>query len=147
MNTSALRICHHQMLLKMNFGFRSLQLAKIMIFSTYPRLIYLVSFSRFFRFDSFLTFIGKSWKTYPEIYLEFQFSKSWARPYYWKSYPIVNFRILGHDTGRFLENSSKIEHFVEKWYPKRSGAWQRPIAGKLIQISTSFPEIGPAYAA
>ena len=44
MNTSALRICHRQMLLKMNFGFRSIQLAKIMIFSTYPRLIYLVSF-------------------------------------------------------------------------------------------------------
>ena len=47
MNTSALRICHHQMLLKMNFGFRSIQLAKIMIFSTYPRLIYLVSFHPF----------------------------------------------------------------------------------------------------
>ena len=45
MNTSALRICHQQMLSKMNFGFQLIQQAKITIFSTYQRLIYLVSFS------------------------------------------------------------------------------------------------------
>ena len=60
MNTSALRICHRQMLLKMNFGFRSIQLAKIMIFSTYPRLIYLVSFDfSFIRNGRFLDNLSK----------------------------------------------------------------------------------------
>ena len=32
----------------------------------------------------------------------------------WKTHPIVNFIMLEHDTGRFLENSSNIEHLVEK---------------------------------
>ena len=74
----------------------------------------------------------------------------------WKTHPIVNFRILGHDTGRILENSSKIEYLVEKWDSKNSGAWHRPISGKFIHqflwvsvivkyrshIWMSFPEIG-----
>ena len=33
---------------------------------------------------------------------------------FWKIHPIVNFRISGHDTGQFLENSSKTENLVEK---------------------------------
>ena len=45
----------------------------------------------------------------------------------WKTHPILNSIILGHDTGRFLENSSKIEHLVEKLNSKNSGAWHRPI--------------------
>ena len=64
----------------------------------------------------------------------------------WKTHPIVNFIILGHETGQFLENSSKIEHFVVKWYSKNSEAYNRPISGKFIQIWTSFPEIGLAHA-
>ena len=46
------------------------------------------------------------------------------------------FGILGRDIGRFLENSSKIEHLVENWYSKNSRAWHRPISGKLVHIST-----------
>jgi len=70
---------------------------------------------------------------------------------FWKSHPIVILRILvawvmPHDTGRFLENSSKIEHLVEKWYWKNYGAWNRPTYGKLIQIWMNFSEIGPAPA-
>jgi len=63
---------------------------------------------------------------------------------FWKTHPIFNFRIFGHDTSRFLENSSKIKHLVKKWYSKNSGAWYRPISGKLIQIWTTFPEIARA---
>ena len=33
----------------------------------------------------------------------------------------------GYELDRFLENSSKIKHWVEKWYTKNSGAWHRPI--------------------
>ena len=52
----------------------------------------------------------------------------------------------GHELDQFMENSSKIEHLVEKWYLKNSGAWHRPISGKLIQIWTGYQEIGPAHA-
>ena len=52
----------------------------------------------------------------------------------------------GHELDRFLENSSKIEHLVEKWYSKNSRVWHRPISGKDTQIWTSFPEIGPLRA-
>ena len=61
---------------------------------------------------------------------------------FWKKHPNVNFIILGHYTGRFQENSSKIEHLVERWYSKNSGAWHRPISGKLIQIWSKY---GPLY--
>ena len=70
----------------------------------------------------------------------------------WKTHPILNSIILGHDTGRFLENSSKIEHLVEKLNSKNSGAWHRPIFYKKNGIGThkkwriNFPEIGPAHA-
>ena len=43
-------------------------------------------------------------------------------------------QLSGHWLDRFLENLSKIEHLVDKWYWKKSGAWQRPISGKLVHI-------------
>ena len=58
----------------------------------------------------------------------------------WKAHLIVNFRILGHETGRFLENSSKIilsKNDIRR-YPRRDR--------DRLQIWTSFPEIGPALA-
>ena len=36
-----------------------------------------------------------------------QISGAWARTYYWKTHSIINVIIFGHDTGRFLEISSK----------------------------------------
>ena len=39
----------------------------------------------------------------------------------WKIHPIVNFIIFGHETGRFLGNSSKIGLLVEQRYSKKSG--------------------------
>ena len=73
-------------------------------------------------------------------------SLKYSNPVYRKSFNPY-WQIFGHDTGRFLENSPKIEHLVERWYSMNSGAWDRPICGKLIQIWTSVPEIGPAHAA
>ena len=37
-----------------------------------------------------------------------------VRSFHWKTHPIVNFRILRHGTGRFLENSSKTKHVKGK---------------------------------
>ena len=34
-----------------------------------------------------LTLIGKSWKTHSEFFLEFSFSGSSHRPFYWKTHP------------------------------------------------------------
>ena len=69
---------------------------------------------------------------------------------FWKTHPIFNFRIMGHDTDRFLENSSQIKYLVEKWYSKRIPACDTDrklcSSGKLIQIWTSFPVIGLARA-
>ena len=64
MNTSAFRVCHQKMLLKMNFGFLSIQQAKTTIFSTYLRLIYLVSLhcDYFWRHTVWLTFFERSLK-------------------------------------------------------------------------------------
>ena len=44
----------------------------------------------------------------------------------------------GYELDRFMENSSN-----RQFYNLRS--WHRPISGKLIQIWTSFPKIGPAH--
>ena len=49
-----------------------------------------------------------------------------------------------YEPDRFLGNSSKIKHLVEKWYFKNFEAWHRPISGKLIQTWMNFPNIGPA---
>ena len=43
-----------------------------------------------------------------------------------------------YERDRFMENSSNSQF-------ENSGAWQRPSTGKLIQIWTRFPEIGPAH--
>ena len=56
-----------------------------------------------------------------------QISGAWARPISGKLIQSSILEFWPHDTGRFLENSSKIEHLVEKWYSKKSGAWHRPI--------------------
>ena len=45
----------------------------------------------------------------------------------------------GHELDRSLENSSNSQF-------SNYGAWHGPISGKLIQIWTSFPEIGLAHA-
>ena len=59
----------------------------------------------------------------------------------WKTHPIVNFIMLEHDTGRFLENSSNIEHLVEKC---------RNIFKEFRVVTQTnwmnFPEIDPAHA-
>ena len=39
--------------------------------------------------------IGKSWKTHPEFFPQFQFSGSGARPYYWKTHPCFRNLNLG----------------------------------------------------
>ena len=61
---------------------------------------------------------------------------SWADS--WKTHPIVNFEILEYNTGWFLENSSKIEHQVEKWNLTNPGAWHRPITGKSYNMDDFF---------
>ena len=60
----------------------------------------------------------------------------------WQTRPIINFKILGPIFGQLIQNKT----FSRKWYSKNSGASQRPISGKLIQIWTSFPENGLAHA-
>ena len=49
----------------------------------------------------------------------------------WKTHPTVDFRILGHDTGRFLENSSKIEQIFDEF----RGVTQTDILQKLNRYS------------
>ena len=63
---------------------------------------------------------------------------------FWKTHPIVNFRIVGHESCRMTQadfwKTHPRQHLVEKW------AWNRPIYGIIIKIWVSFPEIGPAHA-
>ena len=55
-----------------------------------------------------LTISGKSWKTHPEKYLEFPFSRSSHKPFYWETHPLkimTTFSfcsILGRHTGCFI---------------------------------------------
>ena len=55
---------------------------------------------------------------------------------FWKTDPIVNFRIFEHSNDQFMENSSKIERLVQKLIFRE---FHRTIFGKLIQIRSSFP--------
>ena len=64
---------------------------------------------------------------------------SWTE--FWKTHPIVNFRIWGHDTIRFLENSSKTEQ-------SKNNILQKLILlviEVLIKFWMCFPEIGPRH--
>ena len=47
---------------------------------------------------------------------------SWSRPFYWKTHPIVNWRIFGHDTGRFTGMLIQKKAFSQKRYFTNSGA-------------------------
>ena len=88
------------------------------------------------------TLNGKLWKTHPEIFLKFSFSGSSHMRYYWKSHPIVNFRILGHDTGRFLENSSKIEHYSKNDIQRIPGVTQTDLWKTYPNMGCGLKESG-----
>ena len=51
---------------------------------------------------------------------------SWARPFTWKTHPIVSLRILGYDTGRIHGKLIQKKAFSRKSYFTDSGAWHRP---------------------
>ena len=89
-------------------------------------------------FIQLLTLIGK----FPRFELNRLLENSSNRPFYnfgskfssknlnWDSdfhSKLDSCGITRHGTGQFLENSSKIEHLVEKLYSKNSEAWYRPI--------------------
>ena len=57
----------------------------------------------------------------------------------WKTYPIVKFTILGHDTDRFLENSSKID--IGWVFQTSTFSPGYRFTGKLIQTWIIFPVI------
>ena len=60
-----------------------------------------------------------------------QTSEAWARPIHGKliQQSILEFRGMTQACF-FLENSSKTEHLVEKYYLTNSGTWNRPISFK-----------------
>ena len=83
-------------------------------------------------FSHWLTLIVKSWKTHPEIFIFWIMSqtllyvKNWkARPlknHDWKNYPIDNFRILRHDTGRITRKLIQNNAFIKKSdFTKKTG--------------------------
>ena len=61
------------------------------------------------------------------------FSKpgSWARPFYWKTHPIVNWRILGRHTGRFsgklIQTKCYISYVSVKRFEWMSLPVKRPV--------------------
>ena len=59
-----------------------------------------------------------------------------------KTHPIVNFRILAHETGRFLENSSEREHYkIIIFYKNWTGPHKKLMDEFSRNRSSSCPEI------
>ena len=76
----------------------------------------------------FLTLIGKSWKTHPEIFLKSH------RPFYWKTHPMFrNFNLGVMSLTDFWKTHPYLEKFVKYFYQQNSPPWM------------SFPEIGLAH--
>ena len=64
----------------------------------------------------------------------------------WKTHPIVSFRISGHDTGQFLENSSRYGRFFQKSHGSCPDILQKTEKVLIKNGWMNSPEIGPAQA-
>ena len=69
----------------------------------------------------------------------FKKTGSSPRPFYWKTHPIVSWRILGRHTGRFTGKLIQKKHLVENNISPILGRHTGRFTGKLIQtIFQSF---------
>jgi len=59
-----------------------------------------------------------------------QISGKWARPYYWKTHPIVNWRILGRDTGRITGKIIQTKCYISYMVSIKKFEWMSfPVVG------------------